>query len=1078
MNRIRLAGKKVGAPNDVVCVRCRQPVGVDARFCASCGTGVDVEAPDGRISDAQRRQITLLFCDMVDSTGLAEQMDPEELADVVGLFHRAVRIAVREFGGFVARHAGDGTLTYFGYPEAHEDDAERAVKAALRVLDAVAALPVGAAAIHAHIGIATGLVVVGDIAGTGSPQGVDVAGSTPNLAARLQSLAPADSILVSDTTRRLVGDLIEWRDLGQLSLKGIAKPVRAWQAIGPRPTQSRFEALHGGALAPLLGRDAEVAHIEAAWNDACHSRGQVVVIRGDPGIGKSRLAIHLLDILRSQPHARVRYFSSSHRKESPLHPCVQQLEHAAGFTREDGPAERLAKLKEALPPIPERDLQLIAELLLIPTAGLFPVLQLAPLRRRELLMAALLNVLQLLSRREPVLVVYEDAHWSDDSSLELLGRLVAACEAQRVLLLVTAWPDVALPWTRMPHVTELSVAPLEPAQRKELAGWVAAGHALPGKVVEDIVERSDGIPLYVEELTQAFVEGADDKSSAGTVPTSLQASLQARLDRLGEVTRSVAQAAACIGREFHARLLALVTERSGSQLDGDLRQLAAASLIVPRTLPDQDGTAYAFRHALLRDEAYETLIGVRRRGTHARIAAVLEEHFPQLVAAQPDLMAHHCAEGGLLAKAVDYWFSAGVQAMRRSAMSEALVFLRRGLKVLRELPPGSVPAKRELDFTIALGQAQIATQGYATTETRETFTSAKRLCEGLGRPPQLLSVLHGLWTHSLMTADMSAARSQALDLLRQGTESHDPLWLLMGHRFAGVTHHPLGEFSEAVTLLRRGIELYDPALRATYVPITPDDPEVVMLTYLSWSLMCLGHLDAARATSMQALEKARGLGQAYSLAHALIGTAFVALTIESPQAGLARLDEALPLMKEHGIAYYDAVALLFKAWCLAALDDRPEARQFLEHGMRAYRATRSRLYLSGFLRMSAEAFVRIGEPSEAERCIEESFSLMRDTGQHWDEAEIHRVHGQLLLARGAKTEAMAQFRRGIDVASRQGAGLWRLRSACALAELLAEQGDRAGAREHLEPACHELASQSDLPDLNRARSILSTLSSG
>jgi class 3 adenylate cyclase/predicted ATPase len=1078
MHRNRRGGKTIDALNDVVCVRCRQHMDVGARFCASCGAEAEVDSSHERgIPDAQRRQITLLFCDMVDSTGLAEQLDPEELADVVGLFHRAVRIAVREFGGFVARHAGDGNLTYFGYPEAHEDDAERAVKAALRVLEAVAALPVGESAIHAHIGIATGLVVVGDIAGTGLPQGLDVAGSAPNLAARLQSLAPHDCILVSDTTRRLVGDLIEWRDLGELSLKGLAKPVRAWQAIGPRPTQSRFEAQHSGALAPLLGRDSEVARIEAAWNDACHTRGQVVVIRGDPGIGKSRLAIQVLDILRSQPHTRVRYFSSSHRNESPLHPCVQQLEHAAAFARDDTLAEKLVKLKESLPPIPERDLQLIAEMLLIPTAGSFPVLQLAPLRRRELLMSALLNVLDVLSRRQPVLVVYEDAHWSDDSSLELLSRLVAQCQAQQILLLVTAWPDVALPWARLPHVTELSLSPLDPAQRMELAGWVAAGRALPGQIVDDIVKRSDGIPLYVEELTQAFVEGADDKSSpGGTVPASLQASLQARLDRLGEATRSVAQAASCIGRDFHGKLLALVTGRSGSQLEADLKQLAAASLIVPRTVPDQDGMAYAFRHALLRDEAYETLVGVRRRGTHARIATVLEEHFPQLVAAQPDLMAHHCAEGALPAKAVDYWFNAGVQAMRRSSMSEALVFLRRGLKAIGDLPPGSATEKKELDFTIALGQAQIATQGYATSETRQTFTSAKRLCEGLGRPPQLLSVLHGLWTHSLMTADMTAARNQALELLRQGAESRDPLWLLMGHRFSGVTHHPVGEFSEAVTLLRRGIALYDPALRPTYAPITPDDPEVVMLTYLSWSLMCMGHLDAARAASMQALEKARALGQAYSLAHALIGTAFVSLTIESPQAGLARLDEALPLMKEHGIAYYDAVGMLFKAWCLAALHEGREARQLLEQGMKAYRATGSSLYLSGFLRMSAEASIRIGEPAEAERCIEESFRIMRDTGQHWDEAEIHRIRGELLLARGSKAEAIAEFGHGIDVAARQGAGLWRLRSACALADLLAEQGDRAAARDHLEPVCHDFASQSDLPDVTRARSILAALS--
>ena len=1032
----------------------------------------------GSVFDKQRRQITLLFCDIVDSTGLAERLDPEEVAEVIEEFQRAVRTVVGEFNGFVARDGGDGNLSYFGYPEAHEDDAERAVKAALRVLEVVAALRVVKGfATHAHIGIATGLVVVGDISGAGSPQGVDVAGSAPNLGARLQNLAPRDCILVADTTRRLVGDMIEWRDLGTLSIKGLSKPVRAWQALGLRATESRFDALHGGMLAPLLGRDTEVARIETAWNDACHARGQVVLIRGDPGIGKSRLAAHMLDVLHSQPHTRLRYFSSSHRKGSPLHPCVQHLEHAAGFAREDTPSERLFKLKASLPPIPERDLQLIAEMLLISTAGSFPMLQLAPLRRRELLMAALLNILDVLSQREPLLIVYEDVHWSDDSSLELLDGLVAKCQSQRILVLVTAWPHVSLPWARLAHVNELALAPLEAAQGMELAEWVAAGHPLPGQIIDQIVKRSDGIPLYVEELTQAFIEEADEASSpGGTVPTSLQASLQARLDRLGEATRNVAQMASCIGRDFHGELLALVTGRSASLLEADLKQLIDASLIVARTASDEDGRNYAFRHVLLRDEAYETLVGVRRRATHARIVVVLKEHFPQLVEAQPDLMAHHCSEGGLPTMAVDYWFDAGVQAMRRSAMAEAMVFLRRGLKAMAELAPGSTTEKTELDFTIALGQTQIATQGYATAETRQTFTTAKRLCEGLGRPKQLLSVLHGLWTHSLMTADMQAARTQALDLLRQGQESRDPLWLLMGHRFSGVTHHPLGEFSNAVTLLRRGIELYDPALRSIYAPITPDDPEIVMLTYLSWSLMCLGQLDAARASSMQALEKARALRQAYSLAHALIGTAFVALTIESPGAGLDRLDEALPLMKEHGIAYYGAVGLLFKAWCLAALDDRGEAKPLLELGMKAYRETGASLYLPGFLRMSAEALIRVGEPTEAERRIEESLQLMHATGQHWDEAEIHRVHGQLLLTRGQKTEALAKFRLGADLAARQGAALWRLRSACDFSQLLAEQGDRAQASDFLAPVCGDFNNQSDLADVVRGRQLLASLS--
>jgi class 3 adenylate cyclase/predicted ATPase len=1059
-----------------VCPACGGAMSQGAKLCLACESNPGAETGEAVVTRGrQRRQITLLFCDMVDSTGLAEQLDPEDLADVISRFQRITRVAMREFGGFVARQLGDETLAYFGYPEAHEDDAERAVKAALRALEGLATLFVGEQRVHAHIGIATGLVIVGDLVGTGGPPNVDVAGATPNLAARLRNLAAPDSILVADTTRRLVGEMVEWQDLGVLTLRGMARPVRAWQVLALRVTDSRFDVMHGGTLAPLLGRDPELARIEEAWDAACHGKGQVMLIRGEPGIGKSRLAAQMFDRLRLRPHARLRYFSSSHRRGSPLHPCVQQLEHAANFSRSDGPAERLAKLESCLPAIPERDLQLIAELLLIPTAGRFPVLQLGPQRRRELLMDALLNVVEVFSKAAPLLMLFEDTHWSDESSLALLDRLVARCEQLPVLLLVTTRPKPSLPWAQRAHVTELSLAPLESAQRIELAKWVAGGRPLPSQTIRDIDRRSDGIPLYVEELTQAVIEDAEEKSSSGTVPKSLQDSLQARLDRLGESAKDIVQAAACIGREFLSELLALVVNRPIAELRQTLSQLVEASILVPRTVPDQDGESYVFRHALLRDVAYETMVGDQRRSRHARIAEVLEAHFAQRVGSQPDLMAQHCTEAGLLEKAVHYWYLAGIQAMRRSAMTEALVFLRRGLKTSSELPSGPSTGKRELELTIALGQAQIATQGYATAETRETFERARVLCQQMNGPPQLLSVLHGLWTNALMTADMEGARLQALDLLEQGKRNDDSLWLLMGHRFCGVTHHPMGSFAKAVSFLRRGIELYDPAHRATYAPVTPDDPEIVMLTYLSWSLMCLGQLDEARACSALALEKARSLHQAYSLAHALIGASFVALTIESPRAGLRRLDEALPLMQEHGIAYYDAVGQLFRGWCLAALQEKSEARLVLAQGMKAYRATGSRLYLAGFLRMTAEAQMQIGDAEGADVSIEESFAVMQATHQQWDEAEIHRVRGQLFLARGRVADASTEFRRGSEIAALQGAGLWRLRSAYDLALLTAEQGNRDQARLVLEPACQALQGQSDLPDMARARKLLASL---
>ncbi|MGR4869094.1 AAA family ATPase [Variovorax sp. LARHSF232] len=1035
-------------------------------------------APSARtsLSGTERRQITLVFCDVVGSTDLAERLDPEDLTSVIAQFHRAVDGAMAEFDGFVARHMGDGTLTYFGYPNSHEDDAERALRASLRALEAVSALRVGDQPLRAHIGVASGLVVVGDIIGTGRPIDIDVAGATPNLAARLQGAALPDEILVCDTTRRLAGELFEWRDLGLQVLKGIAKPVRTWRVMGQQPVGSRFDAMHQGALSPLLGRDQAMAQLEAQWREVLQERGRVVVIEGEAGIGKSRLAAQMLDRLRPESHTLIRCASSSHRQHSPLHPWIQQLEQAAGFQRDDSPAEKLIKLQRTLPGTPERDLQLVAELLLVPTAGRFPVLQLGPQRRAELQMEAVLNALEFSSLRVPLVVLFEDAHWSDLSSRELLARLVERCARLRILLMVTARPEFTPPWIAQPQVVRLPLAPLNAGDSAQLVTWICAGASPSREVVADILARSNGIPLYLEELTRFVVECEADRSAGASVPSSLQASLQARLDRLGGA-REIAEVAACIGREFPRRLLSLATNREHEDVEHALTQLVDESLILSRAGADQDGEALAFRHVLLRDVAYHGMVRERRRALHERIAQVLEEHFPERVSNQPDQMALHCAEGGMLAKSVGHWLLAGVQAMRRSAMTEALVYLAHGLDAVRELPDGPPRQKVELQLTIAKGQAQIATQGYAVQGTRETFEQARRLCGELNNPPQLLSVLHGLWTHALMTADMLGAREQALSLLERGKREDDPVWLLMGHRFCGVTHHPMGAFAEAVAFLRRGLELYEPSQRATYGTVTVDDPEIVMLTYLSWALMCMGQLDEARSCSARAVEKARALAQVYSLSHALIGAAFVGLTIEAPEAGLRRLDEVMPLLEEHGIAYYGAVGLLFKGWCLAALGEHAQAREVLASGMKAYRATGSRLYLSGFLRMTAESLARGGRDhaEAAWASLEEARAVMQATRQFWDEAEVHRLQGQLLLERGDRAGAIEHLRQARDVADRQSAGLWQLRTVHDLAQLHVQDGDRAGALELLEPVCQRLAGQSALPDVVRVRTLLETL---
>lgn len=1067
----------------VPCLRCGVPLDPGGRFCSNCGASVaSALAPDPQdsamipLAGTERRQITLVFCDVVDSTGLGERLDPEDLTAIIGRFHQTVRAAMAEYGGYVARHMGDGTLTYFGYPNSHEDDAERALRAALRTLELIGRLRAGDEVLRAHIGVASGLVVVGDIVGMGRPVDIDVAGATANLAARLQGLALPGEVIACDTTRRLAGDLFDWNDLGMRDYKGISRPVHTWRVLGERSVGSRFDATHQGTLSPLLGREEESSRLEAAWEEVLEGRGQVVFIEGDAGMGKSRLAAHFLNRHKFETLTPVRFASSSHRQHSPLHPWVQQLEQLAGFDHSDDAAQKLRKLELVLHGAPERELQLMAELLLIPVAGRFPVLQLGPQRRAELQMKALVGVLERMSQQAPTVVLFEDAHWSDLPSQEMLARLATRCARMRLLLLVTTRPGFSPDWLAQVHVTRIAPGVLSAGESAQLIQWIAREHPLQPATINDIFVRSSGIPLYLEELTQFVVESGLRQDLGGTVPSSLQASLQARLDRLGGA-REIVEAAACIGREFPPRLLSLVTGWPLPELLPVLDRLVDESLILSRWGQDRDGQTLTFRHVLLRDVAYGGMVRERRRGLHARVAQALESDFPARVADQPDLMAYHCAEGGMLAKSVEHWLHAGVQAMRRSSMTQALIYLGRGLESVQWLPEGAARLKLELQLVIAKGQAQIATQGYAVQSTRETFQQALRLCGALGDPPQLLSVLHGLWTHALMTADMIDAREQAQALLERGRSGNDPVWLLMGHRFCGVTHHPMGLFPEAVALLQQGVELYDPAQRATYASVTVDDPQVVMLTYLSWSLMCMGRLGQARACSARALETARDLHQAYSLSHALIGATFVGLTIESPTLGLTRVNEVLPLLEEHGIAYYGAVGLLFKGWCLAAVGEHVQAQALLESGMKAYRATGSRLYLSGFLRMTAESLARdpASDPGAVWACLEEAQAVGQATHQHWDVAEVHRLRAQFLLARGEVDAARAHLQQACAEARRQDAGLWLLRASCDLAHLMAQEGERAGALDLLAPVCSRFDDEPPLPDVERVRSLLASL---
>jgi class 3 adenylate cyclase len=682
---------------------------------ASTDEATEIAAPSVIPADrGERRQVTVMFSDLVGSTALSARMDPEDLRDVISAYQKCVAQTVQRFGGYVAKYMGDGVLVYFGYPQAHEDDAERAVRGGLAVIEAVAGIS-SAEPLQARIGIGTGVVVVGDLVGSGDAQERGVVGETPNLAARLQAAATPATIVIDTTTHRLLGGLFEYRDLGGIEAKGFANQAQAYEVVRPSMVESRFEALRT-ATTPLVGRDEELDLLLRRWEQGKRGDGCVVLISGEPGIGKSRIAQTIVERLGGEPHTRLRYFCSPHHQESALYPSIAQLERAAGFRREDTAEERLEKL-EAVLAQGTNDLSqvvpLLADLLSVPTGERYPPLDLSPQKRKEKTLQAQVAQLEGLAARQPVLMVWEDVHWSDPTTRESLDLIIDRVPHLRVLMILTFRPEFTPPWTGRPHVTLLTLNRLPPRQGAEMIAYVTGGKALPKEILDQIVDRTDGVPLFIEELTKTIVESgivteAGDHYAVAvpmaslTIPTSLHASLLARLDSLAP-TREIAQIGAALGRSFSYELISAVAGMPLQKLADALEQLAKAELIFRRgTPPDAE---YTFKHALVQDAAYSTLLRNRRQQLHAQIASKLEEQFPEIVATRPALIAQHCAEAGLDAKAVDYWLKAGQQAVARSSLAEAEAQLRKGLKQVSRLPDGSARLERELDLHVALTQS-------------------------------------------------------------------------------------------------------------------------------------------------------------------------------------------------------------------------------------------------------------------------------------------------------------------------------------------------------------------------------------
>ena len=774
-------------------------------------------------AQAERRPLSVMFCDLIGSTALSSRLDPEDLREVIRMYQACVATTIGQFDGFIARYVGDGVLIYFGWPEARETDAERAVRAGLAVAAAVSETPVGGEPLQVRIGIATGLVVIGDPIGSGDSRQQTAVGETPNIAARLQGLAGPGQVVIDAATRRQMGGLFEYRDLGNVALKGFAEDVPVWQVLGVGTAESRFEALHG-TTTPLVGRDEELALLQRRWQQAKGGEGCVVLVSGEPGIGKSRLAQTLFERLAGEPHTRLRLFCSPHHQDSALYPTITQLERAAGFRREDTAAQRLDKLEAVLAQATNELSEaapLIAALLSLPARERYSPLDLIPQKQKEKTLRALVAQVEGLAVRQPVLMLFEDAHWSDPTSLELLDLIIDRVPGLPLLLIITFRPEFSPPWAGRPHVNWLGLNRLPPRQRAEMIAGVTGGKALPQEIAAQIIDRTDGVPLFVEELTKAVVESGmltdagDRYTAAGpatllAVPASLQASLLARLDRLAPV-REVAQIGAALGRQFSHELIGAVAPMPPAQLDDALAQLVRAELIYRRgTPPDAE---YTFKHALVQDAAYSTLLRSRRQQLHARIAAILEARFPEIVTSQPERLAHHFDAASLTDPAIDYYRRAANRAIAASANLEATVHLKRGLGLFASLPASAERSSRELDFRLALGPPLMATQGWGSVEAEANYARAKVLGSEVGEFVELFRSLVGLWVHQLCRPDRPDARrpleaSQELLLLAARLGGNDVS--LLAEYTACVSCHWAGRFAETLSHAAQVFAIYDP----------------------------------------------------------------------------------------------------------------------------------------------------------------------------------------------------------------------------------------------------------------------------
>jgi class 3 adenylate cyclase/tetratricopeptide (TPR) repeat protein len=1044
----------------------------------------EVITEQARGHDAERRHLTIMFCDLVGSTALSARLDPEDMWEVIRAYRAACDRVIAAYGGIIARFVGDGILASFGYPRAHEDDAERAVRAGLDIIAAIGSLETRAEErAEVRIAIASGLVVVGDLISGGASEEQALVGDTPNVAARLQSLAEPGVVVVAASTRRLLGDLFTFRNLGRREVKGISEPIAVWAVEGAAASESRFEAVRT-ARSGFVGRKAEIEFALSRQQLAWQGQGQVVLISGDAGIGKSRLVATLCENPALGAHCRVRYQCSPYHINSALHPFIAQLERAAGIRAQDTPGQKLDKL-EAMLGLGTQQVAnaapLIAALLSITTDERYPSLGLNPVQQRRQTFAALLDQLEGLAKQQPVLVVCEDMHWADATTLELFDLTVDRIRGLPILVLMTFRPEFEPPWAGLVNVSLLRLDRLDRQDTRALVEQVTVGRQLPGEMMTQIIDKTDGIPLFVEELTKMVLESGLLVEAAGryclnsplpplAIPATLQDSLMARLDRLAPV-KEVAQIGAAIGRDFSYTLLRCVAGRDDLSLSAALGQLEEAELLLRRGTPPD--ASYSFKHALVQEAAYESLLKSRRQLLHKQIGEVLRDKFPVIAETEPEVVAYHFTEAGLSAVALAWWHKAGQQALKRSAYSEAIAHLGKAVAIADELPAERCATMNRLDLQIAYGRALRGSLGHSAPETVAAWTRARQLAADINDPVELAPIHSGLFNACLTHGEIAPMRELAEAIMSAANQRPEsPVAAIVAHWTSGVTCWLAGDYSNARVHLEQALAIYRAEPNpATFKASTLDLPSVIM-RFLALVLWPLGRIDRARRLASEAVS-ASGEKRALAQANALVQKAvFDGLCGLHPPM-LQQTETILALAREHAMPLYVAAGTYLNGLAKWRAGDGMSGLADMRRGWTLLHENDCYLCEPFWAMQVAAANAEAGQVETGLDILRELSVWTEQSGQHWLDAELHRVRGELLLRCEPPNVSSSEdaFNRALEIARSQQTKTFELRSALGLARLYSTNG-RAGVSELLAPVLLDFDTGQDLPEVQEAEKLL------